>query len=452
MLHVAEDGCDVEHSHKHYGKGPLARLLAEGLAGRSVLAAHCIHLDSGEIDLLQQHNITVQHNPRSNMNNAVGCAPITNFGRVVRVCAGTDGMSQDPSEDLLAVASFTAQARNPQAFSYGDLYQIGWANNSEVATELFGQPMGPWRKGRRPICEWSTTNPPTALNDGNFVGHFLFGLAGAPVVSDHGRWSAMSIATGRYRGQRKKRVSLMLANWPRNFGIAGNICNREGEFYQCSITFGPLTPEVAAAILGETERQATTLEMIASENFVSEAVLEAVGSVLTNKYAEGYPGKRYYGGCHNVDVIEELARKRACQLFGADYANVQPRARGASANIAAFYSVMNHGDKLLGLSLANSGHTDHGHKVNFSGSHFEIFARREPDTELIDYDQVVDLARKHRPKVVLAGYSAYPRKLDSKIFRDIAAEKWGRLGRYGSFCWPGRDRSPSQPPWILPTS
>ncbi len=181
-------------------------------------------------------------------------------------------------------------------------------------------------------------------------------------------------------------------------------------------------PEVAQGIADETKRQATTLEMIASENFVSEAVLEALGSVLTNKYAEGYPGKRYYGGCEYVDVIEELARKRACELFGADHANVQPHS-GASANIAAFYSIMKHGDKLLGLSLAHGGHLTHGHKVNFSGSHFEIVHYEvDPKTERIDYDQVVDLARKHRPQVVLAGYSAYPRELDFKPFRDVATE------------------------------
>lgn len=181
-------------------------------------------------------------------------------------------------------------------------------------------------------------------------------------------------------------------------------------------------PEIAAAIVGETERQCQTLEMIASENFVSEAVLEALGSVLTNKYAEGYPGKRYYGGCANVDVVESLACQRVCQLYGADHANVQPHS-GASANIAAFYSVMEHGDKLLGLSLAHGGHLTHGHKVNFSGRHFEIlhYSVRQ-DTELIDYDQVADLARKNRPKVVLAGYSAYPRVLNFQFFREIADE------------------------------
>jgi glycine hydroxymethyltransferase len=181
-------------------------------------------------------------------------------------------------------------------------------------------------------------------------------------------------------------------------------------------------PEVAQAIVAETERQSTTLEMIASENFVSEAVLEAMGSVLTNKYAEGYPGKRYYGGCAQVDVIEELARQRVCKLFGAEHANVQPHS-GASANIAAFYSVLKHGDKILALSLAHGGHLTHGHSVNFSGVNFEVqhYGVR-PDTEVIDYDQVADLAREHKPKLLIAGYSAYTRILDFALFRKIADE------------------------------
>ncbi|MBI3929692.1 MAG: serine hydroxymethyltransferase [Armatimonadetes bacterium] len=181
-------------------------------------------------------------------------------------------------------------------------------------------------------------------------------------------------------------------------------------------------PEVARAIQDETRRQATTIELIASENFVSEAVLEAAGSVLTNKYAEGYPGRRYYGGCRFVDVAEDLARKRACELFGADHANVQPHS-GASANIAAYYSVMKHGDTLMAMSLDHGGHLTHGHKVNFSGSHFQIVHYGVcPETEQIDYDQVRDMARQHRPQVLLAGYSAYPRKIDFKIFREIADE------------------------------
>ena len=181
-------------------------------------------------------------------------------------------------------------------------------------------------------------------------------------------------------------------------------------------------PEVARAIQAETLRQTGTLEMIASENFVSEAVLEAVGSVLTNKYAEGYPGKRYYGGCEHVDVVEELARQRACKLFGAEHANVQPHS-GSSANIAAYYGIMQHGDKLMAMSLAHGGHLTHGHKVNFSGTHFEIIHYHvKPDTELIDYDQVGELARQHRPKVLLAGYSAYPRTLNLEFFRKLADE------------------------------
>lgn len=186
-------------------------------------------------------------------------------------------------------------------------------------------------------------------------------------------------------------------------------------------------PEVARAIVGETRRQETTLEMIASENFVSEAVLEAQGSVLTNKYAEGYPGKRYYGGCEFVDVIEDLARERAKRLFGADHANVQPHS-GSQANIAAYYSVLKHGDKVLGMSLAHGGHLTHGHKVNFSGSHFQIVQYGVNETtERIDYDMVRDLARDHRPQLILAGASAYPREIDFKTFREIADEVGARL-------------------------
>lgn len=181
-------------------------------------------------------------------------------------------------------------------------------------------------------------------------------------------------------------------------------------------------PEVAAAIEKENLRQETTLEMIASENFVSEAVLEAQGSVLTNKYAEGYPGKRYYGGCEHVDVCESLARRRACELFACDHANVQPHS-GASANIAAFYSVMKTGDKLMGLSLAHGGHLTHGHKVNFSGKHFEIVHYEvDPKTERLDYKQIQQMAREHKPALILAGYSAYPRTLDFQPFREVADE------------------------------
>ncbi|MGM9999300.1 MAG: serine hydroxymethyltransferase [Candidatus Bruticola sp.] len=186
-------------------------------------------------------------------------------------------------------------------------------------------------------------------------------------------------------------------------------------------------PETAQAIYNETKRQAETLEMIASENFVSEAVLEAQGSVLTNKYAEGYPGRRYYGGCENVDIIENLARERACALFGADHANVQPHS-GSSANLAAYYALASHGDKIMGMSLAHGGHLTHGHKVNFSGSHFNVVQYGlNPESELIDYEEMRRLALEHRPKVILAGSSAYPREIDFAPFRAVADEIGAKL-------------------------
>ncbi len=181
-------------------------------------------------------------------------------------------------------------------------------------------------------------------------------------------------------------------------------------------------PEVAKVIVSETKRQVETLEMIASENFVSEAVLEAQGSVLTNKYAEGYPGKRYYGGCEHVDVTEELARRRACQLFSADHANVQPHS-GASANIAAYYSILKHGQKLMALSLDHGGHLTHGHKVNFSGSHFQIVHYGvDPKTERLDYKVIQEMARAEKPDIIVTGYSAYPRAIDFAPFREVADE------------------------------
>jgi glycine hydroxymethyltransferase len=181
-------------------------------------------------------------------------------------------------------------------------------------------------------------------------------------------------------------------------------------------------PEVARVVESETRRQVETLEMIASENFVSEAVLEAQGSVLTNKYAEGYPGKRYYGGCEHVDISEELARQRACRLFKADHANVQPHS-GASANIAAYYSVIKHGDKLMALSLDHGGHLTHGHKVNFSGKHFQIAHYGvDPKTERLDYKVIQDMARAEKPDLLVAGYSAYPRAIDFAPFREVADE------------------------------
>jgi glycine hydroxymethyltransferase len=181
-------------------------------------------------------------------------------------------------------------------------------------------------------------------------------------------------------------------------------------------------PEIANAIRLETERQACKLELIASENFVSEAVLEAMGSPLTNKYAEGYPGKRYYGGCEFVDVAETLAIERARQLFGADHANVQPHS-GAQANMAAYFALLNHGDTILGLNLAHGGHLTHGSPVNFSGRFFKVIPYSvEPKTEQIDMAEVRRLAKEHRPKMIVTGGSAYPRTLHFDRFKEVADE------------------------------
>ena len=181
-------------------------------------------------------------------------------------------------------------------------------------------------------------------------------------------------------------------------------------------------PEIAKTIRLETERQARNLELIASENFVSEAVLEAVGSVLTNKYAEGYPGRRYYGGCEHVDTAEELARERAKELFGAEHVNVQPHS-GSQANMAVYFTVLQPGETILGPNLAHGGHLTMGSPVNFSGKLYRVVpygVRRED--ERIDFDQVRDLAREHRPKLIVAGGSAFPRAIDFARFREIADE------------------------------
>lgn len=178
--------------------------------------------------------------------------------------------------------------------------------------------------------------------------------------------------------------------------------------------------ELAEAMDAELNRQRTTIELIASENFVSRAILEAQGSVLTNKYAEGVPGKRYYGGCEFVDVAEDLARDRACKLFGADHANVQPHA-GAQANMAVFYAVLMPGDKVLGMSLAHGGHLTHGSPVNFSGKWFDIVSYGiDEKTETIDYNKVEEIALAEKPKLIIAGASAYPRAIDFARFREIA--------------------------------
>src|SRR5881398_3484388 len=181
-------------------------------------------------------------------------------------------------------------------------------------------------------------------------------------------------------------------------------------------------PEIAEVLALELERQQRTLEMIASENFVPVSVLECQGSVLTNKYAEGYPGNRYYGGCEYVDIIEQLAIDRAKALFGAEHANVQPHS-GAQANAAVYHALLQPGDTIMGLSLAHGGHLTHGMKVNVSGRLYDIAPYEvDRETSLIDMDEVARIARERRPKLILAGWSAYPRFLDFERFREIADE------------------------------
>ena len=179
--------------------------------------------------------------------------------------------------------------------------------------------------------------------------------------------------------------------------------------------------EVADAIQAEQERQNSHIELIASENWVSDSVLEAMGSILTNKYAEGYPGKRYYGGCECVDVVEELARERAKELFGCDYANVQPHS-GAQANMAVFFAMLEPGDKVLGMNLDHGGHLSHGSPVNMSGKYFDVVFYGVEDDGFINYEKVREIAIKEQPKMIIAGASAYARTIDFKKFREIADE------------------------------
>ena len=180
-------------------------------------------------------------------------------------------------------------------------------------------------------------------------------------------------------------------------------------------------PQVAAALAAERDRQESTLEMIASENFAPVAVLQAQGSVATNKYAEGYPGRRYYGGCEHVDVIEALAIERICSLFGSAYANVQPHS-GAQANTAVFFALLQPGDTIMGLDLANGGHLTHGMRINYSGKMFTVVPYHVDGAGLVDMDEVAALAREHKPTMIIAGWSAYPRQLDFARFREIADE------------------------------
>jgi glycine hydroxymethyltransferase len=186
-------------------------------------------------------------------------------------------------------------------------------------------------------------------------------------------------------------------------------------------------PDLWAAIAGEMDRQRNGLEMIASENYTSPAVMQAVGSVLTNKYAEGYPGKRYYGGCHFVDIAEDLARDRAKKIFGAEHANVQPHS-GAQANTAVYFASLEPGDIVLGLDLAHGGHLTHGMKLNVSGRNYHFFSYGvRQDTHRIDFDQLAALAREHKPKMIVAGASAYPREMEHGKFAEIARSCGAKL-------------------------
>ncbi|GGI16822.1 serine hydroxymethyltransferase [Gottfriedia solisilvae] len=181
-------------------------------------------------------------------------------------------------------------------------------------------------------------------------------------------------------------------------------------------------PSLYEAIQLELGRQRSKIELIASENFVSEAVMEAQGSVLTNKYAEGYPSKRYYGGCEYVDIAENIARDRAKEIFGAEHVNVQPHS-GAQANMAVYFTILKHGDTVLGMNLSHGGHLTHGSPVNFSGLQYNFVEYGvDPETQVIDYDVVLEKAREHKPKLIVAGASAYPRAIDFKKFREIADE------------------------------
>jgi glycine hydroxymethyltransferase len=205
-------------------------------------------------------------------------------------------------------------------------------------------------------------------------------------------------------------------------------------------------PEVWAAIAGEIRRQEDGLEMIASENYTSPAVMQAVGSVLTNKYAEGYPGRRYYGGCEYVDVIEDLARDRAKQLFGGEHANVQPHS-GSQANLCVYLSAVDPGDTVLGLDLAHGGHLTHGMKLNISGKLYHFLSYGvTPDTHRIDFDQVARLAREHKPKLIVAGASAYPREIPhdrfAQIARDCGAKLFVDMAHYAGLVAAGLHNSP----------
>src|SRR3954453_15128516 len=228
----------------------------------------------------------------------------------------------------------------------------------------------------------------------------------------------------RRRAARKRRRSSGAGPSPKGHNL-GRVSELPDDFQTAPLT--EVDPEIARVLERELARQQGTLEMIASENFVPQAVLEAAGSGLTNKYAEGYPGKRYYGGCEEVDVAEQLAIDRAKELFGAEYANVQPHA-GAQANNAVYMALLEPGDTFLGLALDHGGHLSHGMKINVSGTLYNPVAYHvRKDDLLVDMDEVAALAEEHKPKLIVAGWSAYPRQLDFAAFRAIADSVGAKL-------------------------
>jgi len=231
-------------------------------------------------------------------------------------------------------------------------------------------------------------------------------LSGQKTPAELGKKILEAFINARFEGGRHERRVLKM----------------DAKFAPASLRLLHVDPEIATAIENERQRQQNNIELIASENFVSPAIMEAQGSVLTNKYAEGYPKKRWYGGCENVDVVEQLAIDRAKKLFGAEHANVQPHS-GSGANMAVYFSVLKPGDKMLTMDLSHGGHLTHGNKANFSGRFFEIvhYGVRKDD-ERIDYDQLAAMAREHRPKMITVGASAYPRVIDFKRMGEIARE------------------------------
>src|ERR1035438_6409644 len=235
-----------------------------------------------------------------------------------------------------------------------------------------------------------------------------------------GAWKRSQPSNAKTKGWRQRRDALpnaALVQHDRVFGEGKDAIMKANPMER---PLAEVDPQIAAAIDNETRRQHEGLELIASENFVSEAVLEAAGSVFTNKYAEGYPGKRYYGGCEFTDVVENLARDRAKQLFGAEHANVQPHS-GSTANMAAYAALIKPGDTVLGLNLAHGGHLTHGHPLNFSRKTYKIVPYGvTKETETINYDEVEKLAEEHRPQLIIGGGSAYPRTIDFARMRQIA--------------------------------